>query len=371
VNVLHVYSGNLWGGIETLFSTLADQQYLCPRMYHHFALCFDQQLAVCLRAKQFNVHILGNVFTRQIWTVWKARRTLAKLLQEKQFEIVICHSCWSQAIFGPVVKAHHIPLVFFCHDTPQGNHWLELWAKLVAPDLSLANSHYTQSVLPKLYPKTASCVWYLPVTFASERDRPTALKTVRAELAIPEDQVVIIQVSRMETLKGHAVLLKALAKLKHLPSWNCWIVGGAQRPWEQAYLRKLQAQAQTLQIAERVKFLGERQDVPQLLLAADIYCQPNIKPESFGITFVEALYANLPIVTTAIGAAPEIVAQCGKLMPARDDTLLVETLRSLILHPDQRESLSSAGRSRAVELCEPKQQLEKLAVILEQVILKF
>ena len=60
-------------------------------------------------------------------------------------------------------------------------------------------------------------------------------------------------------------------------------------------------------------------DVPRLLAAADIHCQPNISPEPFGIAFIEALAAGLPVVTSAIGGAIEIVDDtCGRLVPASD-----------------------------------------------------
>ena len=69
-------------------------------------------------------------------------------------------------------------------------------------------------------------------------------------------------------------------------------------------------------MVERVRFLGQRSDIPDVLGAADIHCQPNVDPEPFGVAFVEALHAGLPVVTTAIGAAPEVVdATCGVLVP--------------------------------------------------------
>ena len=56
----------------------------------------------------------------------------------------------------------------------------------------------------------------------------------------------------------------------------------------------------------------QRDDVPRLLAAADIFCQPNLGPEPFGIGFVEALSAGLPVITTATGGALEIVdGDCG------------------------------------------------------------
>ncbi len=69
----------------------------------------------------------------------------------------------------------------------------------------------------------------------------------------------------------------------------------------------------------------------RLLAAADIHCQPNTGPEPFGITFIEALYAGLPVVTTSIGGALEIVdGSCGMLVEPNDPAALAGALRRLI-----------------------------------------
>jgi glycosyltransferase involved in cell wall biosynthesis len=364
MKVLHVYSGNLFGGVETLLITLARQRSLCPQMQPHFALCFEGRLAVELRAAGVDVHMLGKVRSSRPWTVWLARRQLDRLLKQERFDVVICHSCWSQAIFGPVVRTHQLPLVFGCHDTPTGKHWLERWAKQTPPDLAIANSRYTQAALSNLYPRVRSDYLYLPVPCPDIPDRASVRKEVRAELSTPDDTVVIIQVSRLERLKGQSVLLSALAKLER-SNWVCWIVGGTQRPHEAEYLQELQVQAQEHQIAEQVKFLGQRTDVSRLLAGADIYCQPNTGPEGFGITFVEALYAGLPVVTTAIGGGMEIVDEsCGKLVPPNDAIALSQVLRSLVISPEHRTTLADKGSVRAYQLCAPAGQITRLYVLL-------
>jgi glycosyltransferase involved in cell wall biosynthesis len=115
-----------------------------------------------------------------------------------------------------------------------------------------------------------------------------------------------------------------------------------------------------------VRFLGERRDVAACMRAADIHCQPNTGPEPFGLAFVEALYAGLPVVTTALGGALEIVTDaCGVLVPAGDAAALTRALRRLILDPDARRRLGSAGPSRARELCDPSRQLAALAGLVD------
>lgn len=373
MKLLHVYAGNLFGGVETLLVTLAQERSQCPQMQPHFALCFEGRLADELRSLDARVNLLGNVRVSRPWTVWRARSQLQQLLRQEQFDVVICHSCWPQAIFGSVVRANHLPLIFWCHDTPNGRHLLERWAKLVPPDLVIANSRYTQAAVTKLYPKTHSDVLYYPVSSPeigdSLGDRGAICSAVRAELNTPDDAVVIVQASRLERWKGQTALLSALAQLRDLPSWLCWIAGGVQRSHEAEYLQELEAQARELGIAHRIRFLGQRADVPCLLAAADIHCQPNTGAEPFGIAFVEALHAGLPTVTTAIGGAVEIVDDsCGRLVAVNDTKALSEVLGTLISNPSERAALASGGKSRAYHLCHPVKQLTQLDNLLSQVV---
>ncbi|MBW4549672.1 MAG: glycosyltransferase [Aphanocapsa sp. GSE-SYN-MK-11-07L] len=362
MKVLHIYPGNLFGGIESLLITLAQARQLCPQMQPQFALCFEGRLSDDLRSLGVPVYKLGEVRTSRPWTVWRARQQLRQLLQAESFDLVVCHACWSQAMFAPVVKRLGRPLVFFCHDVPQGQHWLERWAKLTPPDFVLANSQFTQAALPKLYPQTSSQVFYLPVLHPP----PTAARSaVRSPLQTSASAVVIIQVSRLERWKGQTVLLEALAELQDLPNWVCWIVGGDQRPQETLYLEALKAQA--AEMAERVKFLGQRRNVPDLLAAADIFCQPNLSPEPFGIVFVEALLAGLPVVATQIGGAAELISDRG-LVPPADSKALAAVLRPLIQNPVARAELAQGGRSRAKHLCDPAQQLQQLYKLLARVV---
>ena len=85
----------------------------------------------------------------------------------------------------------------------------------------------------------------------------------------------------------------------------------------------LKTRAVSLGIADRVRFVGQRADVPQLMAAADIFCQPTRAPEPFGLVFVEALSQSLPVVTFAMGGPAEIVDEtCGVLLPpGRTDEL--------------------------------------------------
>jgi glycosyltransferase involved in cell wall biosynthesis len=141
------------------------------------------------------------------------------------------------------------------------------------------------------------------------------------------------------------------------------IAGGPQRPKEQKYYAELQALAAELGIAHRVRFVGQRSDIPRLLAASDIYFQPNQAPEPFGIAFIEAMLAGLPLVAPHLGALDEYVTPETGILAA-DDSGLVAGLASLLQAPSKRAEMGHNARLRATELCQPERQVAKLAEIL-------
>jgi glycosyltransferase involved in cell wall biosynthesis len=384
MKVLHVYAGNLFGGIETLLVTLARERHLNPDMEAQFAICFEGRLAIELVSTGVKVHQLGEVKLRDPVRVLRARARLEQVIRQNEIDLVICHACWPQVIFGGTVKQMGKPLVFWCHDTPTGQSLIEKLAKFVQPDLTIANSRYTQQHLHRLYPNIPDRVIYCPVS-PIQVDRPHAVRAqIRARLGTPIDTTVIIQVSRMERWKGHSLTIAALGEIQDLDNWEYWIVGGIQRESERDYLADLQQQVaelglidsaserlllgQTLRHRQRIRFLGERQDVPDLLTAADIFCQPNLNPEPFGIAFIEALSAGLPIVTVAMGGGGEIVnSACGYGVAPGNVSEIAQALRELVQNPAKRQQFRAAAIDRAKELCDPQQQIDAIDRVMNEV----
>lgn len=354
MRVLHVSSGNLYGGVETALVALARFRELCPAMQPEFALCFEGRLSRELVETGAKVHQLGEVRTRKPWTVWSARANLRRLLQEQPFDVVMCHMAWPMAMFGGTARRSGSVLAFWAHDAANGSHWLERWASLVSPDIVIGNSQFTQGTVPLIFPNAPCKIVFYPVMPTQPDDAKSCRTEIRNALGVKEDTVAIIQVSRMEAWKGHHLHLDALAKLKDDPRWTCWMVGGAQRPVEQEYMREIQEKAIRLGIGGRVHFLGQRSDVPSLLAAADIFSQPNLGAEPFGIVFIEALAAGLPVVTTAMGGPKEIIDEsCGIVAPPGNAELVAASLERLIDSSELRSRLGQHGPERARELCDP------------------
>jgi glycosyltransferase involved in cell wall biosynthesis len=357
VHVLHVHSGNLYGGVETFLLSLARFRALAPSMHMGVALTSEGRIAADLRTAGVPVTILGEARLSRPLSVWRARRAFASLLRSQRPDVVVCHQPWPLALFGTVAKRHSVALVLWMH-MAASRHWLDRLARRIDSGTIVCNSEFTASTLPAS--KARVEVVYAPVDVSPNRSRdPLRLQADR--------DIVIIQVSRMEPLKGHTVLLDALGRLRDRAGWTCRLAGGAQRPHEAQYMESLRARASALGIGDRVEFLGDRCDVPSLLADADIYCQPNIAPDAFGLSLIEAMAAGLPVVTSALGGAKEIVDQtCGALVAPRDAIALASQLAALLENPDHRARLGANGPERARALCDPATQMPRIAEILNR-----
>ncbi len=357
--VLHLSAGNLYGGVERIVAQCAASRSLCPEMTPRFAVCFDGRLAEELDGLGVSCTRLGGARMSRPHTVLRARRQLGRLLETDRPAAVICHSSWIFGLAAPVVRAAGGALVLWVHDRLSPRVWADRWARLTTPDLVIANSRFTVASVTALYRGVPHIVLYAPVEPAVAADRAA----LRASLGVDDRTPVVLFASRLDASKGHRDLLRAMARIAD--PWRLWIAGGVQREGDAAYAAMLRDVAKAGGIEDRVQFLGERRDVPALMRAADVFCQPNTSPDAFGLVFVEALYAGLPVVTTAIGGALEIVTDaCGVLVPPRDAAALEKGLRALIVSRDARMRLGSAGPARARELCDPGHQLATLASAL-------
>ena len=362
LRVLHLNAGNLYGGIETMLVTLAREQPQTPDVAWEFAIFFEGRFADELRGSGATVHHLGAVRLSRPWSVLAARRRLRNLLAGERPDAVVVNGNWQHVIAAPVVRRCKLPLVYWAHGIENDGDLLGKLAKRMPPDLVIANSEPTRAAaMGKLFPRVPCDIFHYPVTRSASTASAEDRCRIRAEFDTPADAVVGIAACRLEAWKGHELLLDALGKVRTTANWRWWIVGGPQRPQEQEYLDRLHRQSARLGLTDRVRFVGQRSDVPRLLACADLHCQPNTGPEPFGIAFVEALHAGLPVVTTALGGPLEIVDEtCGILTPPGDADRLAEVLGQVIDDQELRQRLGAGGPQRASQLCDPVRQIERI-----------
>ena len=145
-------------------------------------------------------------------------------------------------------------------------------------------------------------------------------------------------VGRLISNKRPEDALEAFARLGR-DEWQLVFVGdGPMR-------RGLEARASELGITGRVRFLGTRTDIPQLLAESAIVVRPSLT-EGRSLAILEAMATGLPVVATAVGANPDLVThgKTGVIVPVGDDEAIAQALVGLARHPDRARAMGRAAR---------------------------
>jgi glycosyltransferase involved in cell wall biosynthesis len=163
-------------------------------------------------------------------------------------------------------------------------------------------------------------------------------REARRLLGLPDDQLIIGTVGRLDVQKGHRYLIEAASELNDV---RLAIAGDGP------LLGELQAYSDSLK--EGVIFTGMLmpEKVPLFLRAIDIFCFPSLW-EGFGIALAEAMAAGLPIVSSDILPLREVLGETGILVPPGDAVGLRKALKRLIDDASLRETYGQQAKERAV-----------------------
>ncbi|HMM73122.1 MAG TPA: glycosyltransferase family 4 protein, partial [Rhodocyclaceae bacterium] len=164
--------------------------------------------------------------------------------------------------------------------------------------------------------------------------------TVRTELGLGVDDFVVLMVGVIRAVKRHEVALAAFAQLAtELPSSRLVIAGdGPMRAW-------VEARAHALGIAGKTRFLGERDDVGELIGAGDVLLLSS-RSEGVPQAVTQALGLGRPVVATRVGGVPELVEDgvSGKLVEPEDVAGMARALATLAGDAALRRRMGEAGR---------------------------
>ena len=223
------------------------------------------------------------------------------------------------------------------------------WERLNArrADLVIAPSRYSADVARREYGVVAGKIAVVPEPIDLEQ----WMSLFAAATPRPRNGPTILCVARMYPRKRVRDLIMAAALLRpRIPGARVRIVGKGPG-WEGA----VRAHA-ALGLGDRVALLGDvsRDRLAEEYVSADIFCLPSVQ-ESFGLVFLEAMAAGLPIVACRAAAIPEVVEDgvTGLLVPPRDPAGLARALEALAANPERARAMGEAGR-RAVPSYTPE-----------------
>jgi glycosyltransferase involved in cell wall biosynthesis len=197
---------------------------------------------------------------------------------------------------------------------------------------------------------------------------PSVRRRIRTSLGIPLNAVVCSTVARLSTQKGYQYLLRAFGELRGSSIrdqiYFVWAGTGTIEP---------QLRAFAIQLGARVSFVGERQDIPELLDASDIFILPS-EVEALPLSVMEAMARGVPVVATAVGGVPEELGEAGRLLPdprmfpeatVRD---LAATIEAWAADAELRQAEGRACRKRAEEMFREERMVEEYMGIVRPVL---
>jgi glycosyltransferase involved in cell wall biosynthesis len=173
---------------------------------------------------------------------------------------------------------------------------------------------------------------------AAERFAMASPPGLRKELGGDGRPPLVLTPARLDPQKGHLTLFEAIAEV---PDAVFVLAGeGPERG-------PLEALAARLGISDRVRFLGRREDVPELLATCDVFALPSLY-EGSSLAVLEAMAAGIPIVSSAIGGTDELIedGRSGLLVPPGDAEALAGALRRLLAEPELGAAMAARARER-------------------------
>lgn len=303
-------------------------------------------LEAALKERHVPVHWLDKHEGIDLGLVFRLRR----LLQSQGFQVVHSnnYSAWLYACVASrgLRRLTHVHTEHSGVDSFRRRYTAERWLSRFTTHVVAVSKHVHDVMIDEIgiSPQRVRLI-YNGVDTTRFCPSPQGRESMRRNLQIPPDVVVIGIVARLARIKNHEILIRAYAKLHAAPGKKTRLVIVGDGP-ERAGLEEMSRQ---FGISADVLFLGERRDTPELLNAFDIYILPSLS-EGMNLTLLEAMGAGLPVVASRVGGNVEIVedGNTGYLFPSGNVDALSELFGRLVSEPERRARMGQSGRERVL-----------------------
>ena len=281
-------------------------------------------------------------------TMWRNAARLADIMARQGVDLLHARSrapAWSALIAARRMRK---PFVTTYHGAyGEKDLFKRLYNSVMARgDVVIANSQYTAGLIRARYATPLEKIAVIPrgvdlEEFDAARISPERRAKLRMQWGVSADRRVILHAARLTGWKGQTLLIDAMARLAARgQAGNAVVVMAGDAQGREGYVRELQARAQGAGIADRIKLVGHVDDIAAAYATAHLTVVASIEPEAFGRAAAEALAVGCPVITTDLGAPPEIVLAepavtadriTGWVVPPRADGLADALLVALSL----------------------------------------
>jgi glycosyltransferase involved in cell wall biosynthesis len=295
---------------------------------------------------------------------------LRHLLKQERAEILHTHLPKADLLgFLARLSGFSSPWVSSVHGI-YANHWRGRWALPLfglvwrRADRIIAISEAVKNWLVQYYrlrPEGVRVVYYgiEPERWASP------VQDLRSAWGL-EGRFLIGSVGRLEPVKGHDILIRAMySVVRQFPQAILLIAG--HDPW--SYGRVLERQVAQLGLERNVLLLGFQSDVPSFLHALDVFAFAS-RSEGFGQVLIEAMAVGKPIVASRIPPITEIVmeGETGLLVPSDDPDSFARAICALLDNPQRAREMGERGQQRVREIFSAEAMARKTLEVYKQVL---
>ena len=291
---------------------------------------------------------------------------LRKIIRQRRIDVVHTHltrATYMGYFAGnisrvPVISSVHVLTSDFAYRwLPRTNHWFVAVSNFLRE--GMINRGMPEDRVKTIYNGTD-----LQKETAS-MSNPSELLSVRAELGIPPDALIVGQVGRVDSFKGAPLAVQAAGQVvKTFPNAYFVFVGHTEPIIQQG----LWEMASELGIGDRLRFTGVRNDIARIMSAMDVLITPS-EAEACPMTVIEAMAMGKPVVATRVGGIPELIVdgQTG-LLVERDPEPLAAAIKRVLSDRQWRLQLGEAGAERAEQMFTAKVMADNMERLYRQVI---
>lgn len=333
--ILHTEWSDGWGGQERRI--LSEIVALTARG-HRIWLATRAHAAIADKARAAGIPVLILPFAGKFDL--RTIIPLGNFIRRNGIDIVVTHSgidSWVGAFAARLGRCH---LVRTRHlNLPLHRRWYN-FVHYLADRIVTSGEVMRQNLVVNCGFPEAQVV-SIPTGLDLSRFRPVRTRSqVRQELGLDETHFVVLMVGVIRSVKRHEVALRAFVQLqREVPEARLLLAG------EGPMAKQMQDLAQSLGLADSVRFLGHREDVPDLMGAADCLLLTS-RSEGVPQVLTQGLHCDLPIVATAVGGVPEVVIheKTGLLVQPEDIAGVAAALARLRREPEFAATLAAAGK---------------------------
>jgi glycosyltransferase involved in cell wall biosynthesis/predicted ATP-grasp superfamily ATP-dependent carboligase len=363
--ILHLIECSGPGGAETILMNLVKS--LDQKKYRSvICLLEDGWLNARLRERGFDTVIIPQRKGLHPGWIYKC----IELIRQRKISLLHAHEFTLNTYGSIVSKLTGVPIITTVHGK---NYYWEKWRRRVACRFAARQS--------KMVAVSEDTKNFLMSRVGVKKEHLTTIHNgidINTYSCAPEAKEarngarggkcgpVIGTVGNLYPVKGQTYLLKALPMvIKSFPNVTCMIAGRGE------LLGQLKAEAAELGLDGKVKFLGFRDDIPELLQELDIFVLPSLS-EGLPLSALEAMAAGKPVVATDVGGTHEAVIDrhTGLLVPPEDPQALSEGILCLLRQPELAKIFGDAGRKRVEQIFSLETMIKRYEELYDELSLK-